>query len=74
MIRQKNSVLLPGWLVAVGFVIAFSPAAAQAPFDSETYDLGFSKGVVAFGDGRYEEAAVLFEKAVKAKPGDAEAT
>ncbi|MBY0248656.1 MAG: tetratricopeptide repeat protein [Nitrospiraceae bacterium] len=52
-------------------VVLHQPVWAQAP--NETYDFSMTKGVVEFGRGRYEQAALLFEQARQARPNDTEA-
>ena len=62
------------WLVGLNLVIFLPPAAAESPVDVETYDYSISKGLIEFGKGRYNHAEALFEKALKAKPGDLNAS
>ncbi len=51
-----------------------SQAEAQSVVDIETYDLSYSKGLLEFGQGHYEKAERLFERALQAKPGDHKAS
>ena len=62
------------WLVGLSLVNFLPPAAAESPVDVETYDFSISKGLVEFGKGRYDQAHALFERALKAKPGDLNAS
>ncbi len=62
------------WLVGLSLVIFLPPVAAESPVDFETYDFTISRGLIEFGKGRYEKAQGLFEKALKAKPGDFDAS
>ncbi|MGH7205328.1 MAG: tetratricopeptide repeat protein, partial [Nitrospiraceae bacterium] len=71
--RWPSSTLLV-WLVGLSLVILLPPAAAESPVDVETYDFSISRGLIEFGKGRYEKAQGLFEKALKAKPGDFDAS
>lgn len=62
------------WVAGLSLVVLVWASAAAATVDPEHYDLNLAKGLVAFGEGRYESAVSLFSKALEAKPGDPEAT
>jgi tetratricopeptide (TPR) repeat protein len=53
--------------------IAVFGAVAPAALASVESELAFHRGVVAFGDGRYDEARVAFEKVLAADPEDSSA-
>jgi tetratricopeptide (TPR) repeat protein len=64
---------LYGVLCICSLWLAFDHIAwAQAP--NETYDFSIAKGIVEFGRGHYEQAAIFFEQARQAMPNDPEAT
>jgi len=71
--RLLNNFRTP-WLACL-ILLTLLPwqAAAQIQEDLETYELKFSRGLVEFGKGHYEEAATLFSLALDAKPNDPEA-
>lgn len=60
-------------LTSVGSWIAPGAVNAQAQPQTETYDFSLSKGLSEFSRGNFEEARLLFERALKAQPGDLDA-
>jgi len=52
----------------------FDHAMAQVSINPQQYDLALAKGVLKFNQGQYEEAVVLFRRALEAKPGDPDAS
>lgn len=74
MKHRWPSSTLPVWLVGLGLVILLSSVGAESSVDSETYDFSITKGLIEFGKGRYDKAEALFERALKAKPGDFDAS
>lgn len=64
---------MPALLAGLSLWLFVLPAAGQGVDNEEAYELSLTKGLVEFGDERYEQAAVFFADAMKAKPGDPEA-
>lgn len=54
--------------------VVFVQTAAAETVNLQRYDLAFSKGILKFNQGRYDEAQILFTQALDAKPGDPDAT
>ncbi|WP_447979292.1 tetratricopeptide repeat protein [Candidatus Nitrospira bockiana] len=72
--------LLLAWAgrLALRLVLALPAAVLAQTAEAELanpqqYDLAFSKGMLKFNQGRYDEARALFTQALDAKPGDPEA-
>jgi tetratricopeptide (TPR) repeat protein len=63
-----------GALLLLLLFVRALPAVAQTAVDQQTYELSMAKGLVKFGDSQYAEAEALFRLALKAKPGDFEAS
>jgi len=66
-----KAVLQVSLLLAV--LLSIETSAAE-PVNLQQYDLAFSKGILKFNQGRYDEAQILFTQALDAKPGDPDAT
>ena len=72
MCRQSALSHCLGALIFLAVWIVLAQAApAQVP--NETYDFSITKGLVEFGRQHYEQAAIFFEQARQAMPGDPEA-
>ena len=61
------------WRLSLVFMALMTaqPATAET-VNLQQYDLAFSKGMLKFNQGHYEEARALFTEALDAKPGDAD--
>lgn len=62
------------WIAPAVLLLMCCSAPALAQESLADYELNYSRGAVEFGRGRYEQAEAFFRAALKARPGDPDAS